>query len=181
MANQPRIKPFRKSELFDDGTSARPLPAGTVARGHLREDRAFHAGLGPDGRFVAALPIELTPALLARGRERYDIFCSPCHGRTGDGGGMIVQRGFKRPGPLDAERLRAERIGYFFDVVTNGFGEMSSYAAQVPPGDRWAIAAYIRALQLSRGAPAAMLSPADLARLDAAARPAEVRAPPEEK
>jgi mono/diheme cytochrome c family protein len=181
MSNQPRVKPFRGSDFFEDGASARPLPAGTVPRGFLREDRALYAGLGPDGKFVADLPVALTRGLLQRGRERFDIFCSPCHGRTGDGRGMVVARGFKRPAPLDADRLRAERIGYFFDVMTNGFGEMSSYAAQVPPADRWAIAAYIRALQLSRGAPAALLSPADLARLDQAPAPPDRAVPPEEK
>jgi len=179
MSNQPRLDPFRKSDFFEDGTSARPLPAGTVPRGFLREDRAFHAGLGPDGKFVADLPIRLGPEVLHRGRERYDIFCSPCHGRSGDGQGMVVERGFKRPASLHTDRLRAERIGYLFDVMTNGFGEMSSYAAQVPPGDRWAIAAYIRALQLSQGVPAALLSPADLARLEEAARSPD-RPPPGE-
>ena len=179
MSNQPMIKPFRKSDFFEDKSSARQLPAGTVPRGFLREDRALHAGLGPDGKFLADPPIQPTLEVLHRGRERYDIFCSPCHGRSGDGQGMVVARGFKRPSSLHVDRLRGERIGYLFDVMTNGFGEMSSYAAQVPPVDRWAIAAYIRALQLSQGAPAGLLAPSDVARLDEAARSGD-RSPPGE-
>jgi mono/diheme cytochrome c family protein len=178
MANQPQLKPFRQSKFYDDGASARPLVPGTVPRGFLRQDRALHAGQGPDGKFVSELPVPLSRDLLLRGRERFDIFCSPCHGRTGDGDGMVVQRGFKRPSSYHVDRLRAERPGYFFDVMTKGFGEMGSYASQVPVEDRWAIAAYVRALQLSRSAPAALLGPADLARLEATpaaggARPGE--------
>ena len=175
MANQPQLKPFRKSEFHEDGASARPLVPGTVPRGFLRQDRAYHAGQGPDGKFVSDLPVPLSRDLLHRGRERFDIFCSPCHGRTGDGDGMVVQRGFKRPSSLHVDRLRSERLGYFFDVVTKGFGQMGSYASQVPVEDRWAIAAYVRALQLSRSAPAALLSPADVARLDATAAAAGAR------
>lgn len=161
MYNQPRVKPYRASAFFEDGSSARPPVAGTVARGFLNEDAAFYRGMGPDGKFVAESPVPITRALVLRGRERFDIYCSPCHGRTGEGDGMVVRRGFKRPPSLHVDRLRAERAGYFFDVVTNGFGEMNGYAAQVPPGDRWAIAAYVRALQLSRHAPAALLADAD--------------------
>jgi hypothetical protein len=170
MANQPRGRPLRKSAFYEDGASARVLVAGTVPRGFLREDRAFYAGLGPDGKFVTELPVKLTGEILARGRERYDIFCSPCHGRTGAGQGMVVRRGFKQPSSFHIDRLKNERIGFFFDVMTNGFVEMASYASQVPPEDRWAIAAYIRALQLSQSTPAALLDPADLAQLDEASR-----------
>ncbi len=163
--NQQRLRPLRPSGLWDNRSSARPLPAGTVPRGFPREDRAYYAGQGPDGKFVTEIPVKVTKELLLRGQERYNIFCSPCHGRTGDGVGMIVQRGFKRPASYHVERLRNERIGYFFDVMTNGFGQMSSYAAQVAVADRWAIAAYVRVLQLSRDAPVSLLSDHDLTRL----------------
>jgi mono/diheme cytochrome c family protein len=169
MYNQPKMRPYRRSTFFD-GSSARPIPAGTVARGHLDEDAAYFAGTGPDGKLVTELPaqVALTRELLARGKERFEIYCSPCHGRTGSGVGMIVRRGFKRPPAFTVDRLRNERIGYFFDVMTHGFGQMSSYAAQVPAADRWAIAAYVRALQLSQAAPASVLAEADRKALDAA-------------
>jgi hypothetical protein len=161
MFNQPKVKPMARSDFFDDGISARLPVEGTVARGELRADRVFHTGIGPDGKFVTALPVPLTRSLLLRGRERYDIFCSPCHSRVGDGRGMIVERGFKQPPSFHIDRLRTQPIGYFFDVVTSGFGQMSGYAAQVPPADRWAIAAYIRALQLSQHAPLQEVPAAD--------------------
>ena len=169
MYNQPKMRPYRRSAFFE-GSSARPIPAGTVARGHLDEDSSYFAGIGPDGKLVTELPtrVALTRDLLARGKERFEIFCSPCHGRTGSGVGMIVRRGFKRPPAFTVDRLKSERIGYFFDVMTHGFGQMSSYAAQVPVGDRWAIAAYVRALQLSQAAPASVLTEADRKALDAA-------------
>jgi len=165
MFNQPKDRTFRESDFFPDGSSARPLPEGTVPRGFLREDAVFYRGLGPDGKFVRDLPVPLTRQLLLRGRERFNIFCSPCHGRTGDGQGMVVQRGFKTPPSYHVDRLRNQPIGYFFDVMTNGFGQMSSYASQVPPEDRWAIAAWVRTLQFSRSAPVGMLSDADRAAL----------------
>jgi mono/diheme cytochrome c family protein len=153
MHDQPKYKPFRQSDFFADQRSARPLVAGTVARGSLREDAVYFTGkVGND--FVAEIPVKVTPALLARGQERFQIFCSPCHGRTGRGDGMIVQRGFKAPSSYHVDRLRAMPIGYFYDVVTNGYGAMADYAAQVPPADRWAIAAYIRTLQYAEYAPA---------------------------
>jgi mono/diheme cytochrome c family protein len=159
--NQQKLIPLRPSALWDNGSSARPLPAGTVPRGFERADSAYYKGTGPDGKFVTELPMKLTRELLLRGQERYDIFCSPCHGRTGDGLGMIVQRGFKRPPSFFIDRLKNERIGYFFDVDTNGFGQMSGYGPQVPVHDRWAIAAYVRTLQLSREMPVALLSDHD--------------------
>ena len=170
MYNQPKVRPYRRAAFFADGSGARPIPAGTVARGHLDEDQTYFAGTGPDGKLVTELPpqVRLTRELLKRGRQRFEIFCSPCHGRTGSGVGMIVRRGFKRPPAFTVDRLRNERIGYFFDVMSHGFGQMSSYAAQVPVDDRWAIAAYVRALQLSQGTPAAMLAEADRKALDAA-------------
>jgi len=166
--NQQKLTPYRPSGLWENGSSARPLPAGTVARGFLGENRAYEAGVGPDGKFVTELPVTLSKPLLVRGQDRFNIFCSPCHGRTGDGVGMIVQRGFKRPPSFYIDRLKHERIGYFFDVMTNGFGQMSSYASQVPVADRWAVAAYVRTLQFSREAPVALLSDHDRAELDKA-------------
>lgn len=137
MENQPKVLPMTASRFFADGRSARDPVPGTVSRG------------APDD---AAPPPPLTPALLSRGRERYDIDCSPCHGRTGVGDGMIVRRGFPRPPSFHEERLRRAPDRRFFDVMTNGFGTMFPYAERVSVRDRWAIAAYIRALQLSRTA-----------------------------
>ncbi|HTO77014.1 MAG TPA: cytochrome c [Thermoanaerobaculia bacterium] len=151
MQDQPKYKDLRGSAFFADGRSARPLPEDTVARGFLNADRRFATGK-VDGQPIAELPIPLTKELLARGRERYGIYCSPCHGLTGDGLGIVVQRGLRRPNSFQIDRLRAAPVGYFFDVQTVGFGAMLDYSAQIPPKDRWAIAAYIRALQLSQGA-----------------------------
>jgi mono/diheme cytochrome c family protein len=159
MHDQPKYRPLRKSELFADRRSARPLVDGTVARGTLREDAAFYTGKAADG-FVTAIPVKVTAELLARGQSQYQVFCSPCHGRTGRGDGMVVQRGFKKPSSYHVDRLREMPIGYFYDVITIGFGAMADYAAQVPPADRWAIAAYVRTLQLSQYAPVAAV-PAD--------------------
>ncbi len=170
MYNQTKKRPLAQSEFFADGLASRVPPAGTVARGWLREDRALNTGLGPDGKFLSELPAAVTfdRALLVRGRERFDVYCSPCHGRQGNGLGMIVQRGFKQPTSFHVDRLRGQPIGYFFDVMTNGFGQMSSYASQVPVADRWAIAAWVRTLQFSRNAPVAELTDADRAALETA-------------
>ena len=153
MHDQPKYRPLRGSELFADKRSARPLVEGTVARGTLREDTAFYTGKTAAG-FVTELPVPLNAELLARGRSQFQVFCTPCHGQTGRGDGMIVQRGFKAPSSYHVDRLRQMPVGYFYDVITIGFGAMSDYAAQVPPKDRWAIAAYIKTLQLSQYAPA---------------------------
>jgi mono/diheme cytochrome c family protein len=161
MYDQAKVKPLSEGTFFANGQNARPLPPDTVARGFLREDKAMYAGIGPDGKFVNELPMKVTRALLERGRERFDIFCSPCHGKQGNGLGMIVERGFKQPSSFHGERLRQQPLGYFFDVMTQGFGQMSSYASQVPPEDRWAIAAYVRVLQFSQHAPVAELPPVD--------------------
>lgn len=151
MHNQPRSKPLAPSSFFADGRASRPLVPGTVARGWLREDQRLHAG--KDGAaFVAQFPMPVDLALVRRGRERFDIFCAPCHGRTGVGNGMVVQRGYRKPTSLHIARLRHEKPGYLFDVITNGFGAMPDYAAQIPVHDRWAIVAYVRALQLSQHA-----------------------------
>lgn len=170
MYNQAKKRPLAGSEFYADGLASRVPPAGTVARGWLREDRPLNTGIGPDGKFVSELPAAVTfdRALLVRGRERFDVYCSPCHGRQGNGLGMIVQRGFKQPASFHVDRLRGQPIGYFFDVMTNGFGQMSSYASQVPVADRWAIAAWVRTLQFSRNAPVAELADADRAALETA-------------
>ena len=151
MRDQPRYEALEASEFFPDGQSARPHVPGTVARGQLQEDEAFYTGRD-QGRLVAELPVELNRKLLERGRERFDIYCSPCHGASGAGDGMIVQRGFRRPPSYHQDRLRDVPAGHFFDVMTHGFGAMPRYAVQIEPGDRWAIAAYIRVLQVSQNA-----------------------------
>ena len=150
MYDQPRYDALERSAFFADGRSARPLPAGTVARGTLHEDRAFATGTVDDSTFVSELPFALTPELLQRGRERYGIFCIVCHDALGTGRGMVVQRGYKQPPEFHIERLRQQPAGYLFDVISKGFATMPSYAAQIPIADRWAIVAYVRALQLSQ-------------------------------
>ena len=151
MQNQPYYRPLHESDFYADKRSERPLTVGTVARDHLNADTYFYTGRigGNDGDYM---PFPVTADVLARGQQRFNIYCSPCHGEAGDGNGMIVQRGFKHPPSYHIDRLRRAPIGYFFDVMSNGFGAMSDYAEQVPPKDRWAIAAYIRALQLSQNA-----------------------------
>jgi mono/diheme cytochrome c family protein len=166
MADQPRYKPLAKSTFFGDDRSARPLVPGTVARGQLKADERFYTGKS-GGALVTSLPVPLTGELLARGQERFNIFCSPCHDRTGSGNGMVVQRGYRHPPSYHIDHLRQAPIGYFFDVITNGFGAMPDYAAQVSPADRWAIAAYIRALQLSQNATLADVPPEARQQLDA--------------
>ena len=151
MQDQPKYIPLRPSDFFADGRSARPLPEGTVARGQLRADKVFFTGKSGDV-YVDKLPFPVTRQVLERGQERFNIYCSPCHGRLGNGLGMIVQRGLKRPPSYHIDRLRQVPIGYFYDVISNGFGAMADYAAQVAPRDRWAIAAYIRVLQFSQQA-----------------------------
>src|ERR1051325_756828 len=151
MPDQRRYKPLRRSEFFGDERSARPLVEDTVARGQLRDDPGYFAG--KQGQVpVDVLPVAVPPALLQRGQERFTIYCTPCHGQTGRGDGMVVQRGYRRPPSFHIDRLRNEKAGYFYDVITNGFGAMPDYAAQVPVADRWAIVAYLRALQLSENA-----------------------------
>ena len=167
MHDQPKLKPYRSSEFFADGSGMRPLPAHTVARGSLQEDSHFFTGRMADGSMATELPMPMTKALLKRGQERFTIYCTPCHGQVGDGRGMVVRRGYKQPTSYHDERLRQVPIGYFFDVMTNGFAVMPSYAPQVPPEDRWAIAAYIRALQLSQHVDAASLTAEQRAALDA--------------
>ena len=172
MHDQPKLKPYRSSAFFADGSGMRALPAHTVARGTLQEDTHFYTGRMPDGSMATELPMPMTRALLKRGQERFTIYCTPCHGQLGDGRGMVVRRGYKQPTSYHDERLRQVPIGYFFDVMTNGFAVMPSYAPQVLPEDRWAIAAYIRALQLSQHVDVSTLSPVERAALDAPAHAA---------
>ncbi len=152
MQDQPKYIPLRPSEFFGDGRSERPLIEDTVARGHLDDDTAFYTGKTPDGKDLDAFPFPVTKDVILRGQERFNVYCSPCHSRVGDGEGMIVQRGYRHPPTYHQDRLRQAPPGHFFDVMTNGFGAMPDYAAQIPPRDRWCIVAYIRALQLSQNA-----------------------------
>jgi mono/diheme cytochrome c family protein len=151
MHNQPKVKAQAESLFFPDRRGGRPLVEGTVARTAPLEATLYMTGK-ENGQFVRQAPMPLTAATLARGRERFDVFCSPCHGRVGTGQGMIVQRGYKQPASFHIDRLRGEADGYFFNAITNGFGVMPNYAQQVPVADRWAITQYIRALQLSQHA-----------------------------
>lgn len=153
MQDQPKLEPFETAEVFRSGVANQAPPAGTVARGLLKDDAHFWFGRDESGQLAADLPEEMgwNMELLLRGQERYDIFCSPCHDTTGAGRGMIVRRGFKQPQPLWEDRLVDMPLGYFYDVATNGFGIMPSYRMQVPEDDRWAIAAYVRVLQASQG------------------------------
>src|SRR4051812_43383501 len=168
MFNQPKSKPLAQSDFFQDNHMAsRPIVPFTIARGQLNEDEEYYTGkLGTN--LVTELPTPVTRDLLERGRERYDIYCAECHGRLGDGNGMIVQRGFPRPPSYHIDRLRQAPIGHFFDVMTRGYGIMYSYADHVSVSDRWAIAAYIRVLQTSQGATVADLPSDERARLEAA-------------
>jgi len=151
MHDQPKYTPLRSTPFFGDVRSARPLIAGTVAQGQLHEDPFLETGkIGNADATVFPFPVDA--AVMARGRERFEIFCTPCHGRTGTGDGMIVQRGYRRPPTYHDDRLRNAPIGHFVDVIANGFGAMPDYSDQVGARDRWAIAAYIRALQLSQHA-----------------------------
>ena len=154
MHNQPKYRGLRASTFFPDGSSARPLIEGTVARGTLQEDEAFFTGK-IDKIDVKELPFAVDGQVLNRGQERFNIHCTPCHDRTGSGNGMVVQRGYRRPPSFHIDRLRQADAGHFFDVMTNGFGAMPDYKVQIAPRDRWAVVAYIRALQLSQHAAAA--------------------------
>lgn len=159
MHDAPSYDPLQATTFFANGSASRLPVANTVARGQLREDTHLNTGK-VDGQLVNEFPMPVTAQVMARGRERFTVFCSPCHGATGEGNGMIVQRGFRQPPSYHEERLRNAPVGYFFDVMTNGFGAMQDYASQVPVADRWAITAYIRALQLSQRATVADV-PAD--------------------
>jgi hypothetical protein len=176
MANQPKNRPLSPSAFFGDGRSERQPVENTVARGSIADDELF---VPKDSNHF---PLAVDLKLLERGEERYKIFCSPCHGLQGDGNGMIAMRGMKQPPSYHQDRLRQAPNGYFYDNITNGFGQMLGYSAQIPPRDRWAIVAYIRALQLSRNMKAADL-PAEIREklnqnADPAAKPSSAKDAP---
>jgi mono/diheme cytochrome c family protein len=176
MQDQPRYKAFKKSDFFSDNKAMRELPEGTVARGFLRENKAFYSGkkdnagnttsapaaaaaaTDSSGNTVVTSfpdvieknPVPVTQELLDRGEQRYKVFCIVCHGPVGSGDGMVVRRGYPKPPTYHDDRLRGAPDGHFFDVITNGWGKMNSYGSQIPAADRWAIVAYIRALQISQ-------------------------------
>jgi mono/diheme cytochrome c family protein len=169
MHNQARHEWQEASEFFADGMAARPQVEGTVATTSLLSNSPLLATRGPNGGYADAYPFEVNRGVLERGRQRFDIYCSMCHGTTGYGDGMIVRRGFVRPPSFHIDRLKAAPPGYFVEVITHGFGAMYSYNDRVSPEDRWKIAAYIKTLQLSQGAELAALSPEDRQRVDEAA------------
>ncbi len=171
MWRQPKQEPLDASEFYADGAANRPLVPNTIPRGYARQDDAYYVG-AENGKWLDGLPagIKVNLALLQRGRERYNIYCTPCHGQLGDGQGMIAHRGFtlKRPvGNYHTDRLMKMPAGHFYDVITNGYGAMFSYASRIEPQDRWAIVAYIRALQLSQSASPSDLKPEELQSLSA--------------
>ena len=151
MQDQPKYKPLGVSRFFADGRMARPIPAGTIARDELNNTDSFHTG-SENGAFLDTIPLKVDSKLLHRGQQRFDIYCSPCHGYTGDGNGMVAQRGLKIPADLHTDRLRSVPPGYIYQVIKNGYGAMGDYGDQIPVNDRWAIVAYVKALQLSRDA-----------------------------
>ena len=159
------IKPLQESTFFEDGMTARQPVEGTLARGELREDSLYWRG-EVNGRLATGFPEKVDLAMLKRGQERFNIYCAVCHGRTGYGDGMIVARGFPQPPDFHQKRLRDVPPGYLFGVMTHGYGVMYSYADRVPVADRWAIAAYIRALQYSQNARAGDVPPEELKRLE---------------
>ena len=172
MQDQPRYKAYKQSDFFSDGRASRDLPAGTVPRGFLRENKALFTGKKENAdpnapvatttdatgntlvssfpNDVTEFPMPITEEIINRGEERYKVFCMMCHGPTGNGDGMIVRRGFSKPPTYHDDRLRNAPVGHFYDVITNGQGKMNGYAAQIPPADRWAIVTYIRTLQISQ-------------------------------
>jgi len=170
MGHQAYHRPLDASSVFADGRASRPLPEHTIARGQLREDELFFTG-HVNGKPVDLFPEPVTAQMIERGRQRFDIYCAVCHGRTGEGNGMIVRRGFPTPPSLHIDRLREAPAGHFVEVIGNGYGLMYSYASRVEPADRWAIAAYIRALQLSQHAGLADVPPSERAKLEQEGKP----------
>jgi len=169
MYDNHRLKPLEESKFYADRSSARSLLEGTVARGEARTEELLNTGR-VGGKLADLLPMPVTRELLARGEDRFNTFCSPCHSRLGDGNGMIVQRGFPRPNSFHADSVRLKPAGHYFDVITNGFGRMYPYAPSIPVNDRWAIVAYVRALQLSRRIPYEELSGEEQKRLSGSRR-----------
>lgn len=168
MANQPRYDPLETSDFFADGMAARPRVAETVARGELSTNPFFDTGK-VNGALADGFPMPMTRELVDRGHQRFDIYCSECHGRLGDGNGMIPARGYRRPPSFHTQTLRTATTGHIFDVMTNGFGAMPPYGSMIPPSDRWAIVAYIRALQISQNATVGDVPAGERASLDAPA------------
>jgi hypothetical protein len=169
MYDQPRFEPYETSEFFDDGSSARLLVAGTVPRRDPRDQGPWSEELFTTGKtagkLALSLPFPVDRAVIERGQDRFRIFCTPCHGELGDGRGMIVQRGLNPPPSFHSDELRKKPVGHYFDVMTRGFGTMYSYASRIPARDRWAIAAYIRALQVSQHSLASELPTEDQGQL----------------
>lgn len=177
---QPKYAPDQPTTFFHDGRSERPEVPGTVARGQLHVDELRYNGT-INGQVANEFPFPITAQDLERGQQRYNIYCSPCHGYDGSGRGMVVRRGFQQPPSYHSDRLRNAPVGHFFDVITNGFGNMYSYAARVSPDDRWRIAAYVRALQLSQHATIAEVPPENRADLGLASAPSKKAAPSKEQ
>jgi mono/diheme cytochrome c family protein len=171
MHDQPKIKAYREAEFFPDRRGGRPIPEGTIPRGALQEDEHLYTGK-VNGQFTDEFPFQVTRQVLERGRDVFTIYCTPCHGQTGMGNGMVVQRGFRPPPTFHSDPMRRQAVGHWFDVMTNGFGAMPDYRAQVSAEDRWAVAAYIRALQLSQHATTADVPPDKVPELDAPPKPA---------
>jgi len=171
MHDQPKYVPLRESEFFPNNQSARSFVDGTVARGSVPANASNQQNNQPPNSATGTpedlFPFPVTEDVLKRGQQRYNIYCAPCHSQIGDGNGMIVQRGFRRPPSYHTERLRQAPASHYFDVITNGFGAMYSYGEQIPTNDRWAIIAYIRALQLSQSAPSSLLTPQEQQKLNA--------------
>lgn len=162
---QEKFEPQEANPMFADGRAMRPPVAGTVARGFLREDTRFYEGREADGSYVDTLPVALTTDLLHRGRDRYNIYCAPCHGEAGDGRGIVVERGFVPPPNFGAQTVRDMQDGYLYEVIKNGVRTMPSYAQQVAAADRWAIVSYIRALQFSQNATQGHIPASELANI----------------
>jgi mono/diheme cytochrome c family protein len=167
MHDQPKYSPFEQSSFFADGTASRAPVAGTVPRGQLRDDELLYRGT-LNGEAADVFPFPIDDAVMRRGQDAFNAFCSPCHGRTAKGDGIVIQRGYTRPPDLTDENARSAPVGHYFNVITNGFGAMPDHAAQVQVRDRWAIAAYLRALQASASVPIADIPAAERARLEAA-------------
>ncbi len=161
MADQPRYSPLDPSDFFPNGQSARPLVPDTVSRNAMPAGTPLDTGRSANGKYLTTFPIQVTRDLIARGQDRYDIYCTPCHDRVGTGNGMIVQRGYTKPPSFQTDNLRKVPVGQIFEAISLGFGQMPSYAIQIPVNDRWAIVAYVRALQLSQNTPLSDLSPTE--------------------
>jgi mono/diheme cytochrome c family protein len=166
MYQQARYNPLAPSDFFSDGRSARPIPAGAIPQGTVAVGNPVLSGKGADGNPVQEIPVPVTMELLQQGQDRFTIYCTPCHGTTGDGKGVIVQHGMPQPPSFHTEAMYQAPAGHYFDVITNGFGKMLPYGYRVKPDERWAIVAYIRALQLSQNANQQNLPPEDRQKLE---------------